>query len=328
MKRRTTATKNIINGFLLTMFFVACSLQTIFAATTSVLNSSTSATKNYLIDTPEEEAFTFDGNDDAAATTERSAGFYSILNTVLIKRGWKKENLCSAKDEVVSRVVREYGSIFIVHETVAAPPVCMFAGAEEVNAFQQKAGFVSAEINGTRIELQPAALEALQAARAEAQTLGLDITPRDGAEAARRNFADTLRLWKSRFEPACEHWKTEGRLTDEQIATLKSLPIKEQVAEVLKLERQGIYFNKFFNNSILFSVAPPGTSQHLSMLAFDVNEYANAQVREILARHGWFQTVRNDLPHFTFLGHKKDDLKKFGLREVETYTGKYWVPNV
>ncbi|MCA1850146.1 MAG: zinc ribbon domain-containing protein [Acidobacteria bacterium] len=36
--------------------------------------------------------------------------------------------------------------------------------------------------------------------------------PRDGAEAARRTYADTLRLWRSRFLPALEHWTKQGRL--------------------------------------------------------------------------------------------------------------------
>ena len=106
------------------------------------------------------------------------------------------------------------------------------------------------------------------------------------------------------------------------------MAVKEQVRAVLELEKQGIYFNKFFNNSILYSVAAPGASQHLSMLAFDVNEYRNPEVREILEKHGWFQTVRHDSPHFTFLGRPKEELSKLGLFEVQTYNGKFWVPNV
>ena len=46
------------------------------------------------------------------------------------------------------------------------------------------------------------------------------------------------------------------------------------------------------------------------MLAFDVNEFDNPRVREILAKHGWFQTVLSDLPHFTYLGLKEKDLPK------------------
>jgi hypothetical protein len=171
-------------------------------------------------------------------------------------------------------------------------------------------------------------MEALLSARAEALEKGLNITPRDGSEAGRRRFDDTIRLWKSRFEPACDYWTKQGRLTTGQVEKLKAMPIKQQVGEVLELEKQGIFFNKFFNNSILYSVAAPGTSQHLSMLALDVNEYENEQVREILAKYGWFQTVRNDQPHFTFLGQKQEDLNKLGLRESTNRNGRFWIPNV
>jgi hypothetical protein len=265
---------------------------------------------------------------DGANDAGNSKGFYNVLNQILTKRGWKKEDLCDRKDMVINRILREYGSIFVVNEKVLPPPVCMFTSAQEVESFQKKVGFVSAEIAGTRIELQSAAMQALLQAREEALQKGLNITPRDGSEAARRNFADTIRLWKSRFEPACEHWQKQGRLSAEQVEELKSLPVKEQIREVLLLEKQGIYFNKFFNNSILYSVAAPGTSQHLSMLALDVNEFENAEVRKILAKYGWFQTVQNDTPHFTFLGHKQEDLGKLGLKEVATRSGKFWIPNV
>lgn len=267
-----------------------------------------------------------DGNDDAAASANAQS-FYGIVNGLLIKRGWKKEELCDGKDLIINRIMREYGSVYVVIDKALPPPIGMFASAEEVENFQKKAGFTSAEIDGAKIELQPAAMEALLKARDAAQQQGLDITPRDGAEAGRRNYADTIRLWKSRFEPACDHWLSLGRLTAEQVTALKALPIKDQVREVLNLESQGIYFNKFFNNSILFSVAAPGTSQHLSMLALDINEYDNPAVRAILAEYGWFQTVRNDTPHFTFLGHKQELLKTFGLKKVMLNQRDFWIPN-
>ncbi len=59
-----------------------------------------------------------------------------------------------------------------------------------------------------------------------------------------------------------------------------------------------------------------------------VNEFENTEVRDILAKHGWFQTVRHDTPHFTFLGHKQENLKKLGLKELTTGNRKYWIPNV
>ena len=52
------------------------------------------------------------------------------------------------------------------------------------------------------------------------------------------------------------------------------------------------------------------------------------RVREILAKHGWFQTVLSDLPHFTFLGLKEKDLSKNGLKNVEVDGQTFWIPNV
>ena len=158
-------------------------------------------------------------------------------------------------------------------------------------------------------------------------TEGVSITPRDGAEAGRRTYRKTLDLWNSRFLKACDHWQGKGRLTADQVARLKSLPIKQQVDEVLKLEESGIYFNTFFNNSILYSVAAPGTSQHLSMLALDVSEFADEKVRRILARHGWFRTVQNDEPHFTYLGLEESKLPAYGLKKVSKNGGEYWIPD-
>lgn len=254
--------------------------------------------------------------------------FQNALTQVLLKQNRKKEDLCDEKDAVASRILRDYGSIFLVVENVLPPPVCIFSSSADVDKFQKQIGIAKSEIAGTHIELQPFAMEALLKAREEAQKFGLTITPRDGAIAGRRGFSETLRLWNSRFYPACDYWTKKGRLTEDQAARLRSLPLKEQVREVLELEKDGIYFNSSFNNSILYSVAAPGTSQHLALLAFDVVEYNNEQVRNILAKYGWHRTVRNDQPHFTFLGHKEADLPKFGLREIKNGNGKFWIPNV
>jgi hypothetical protein len=137
-----------------------------------------------------------------------------------------------------------------------------------------------------------------------------------------------VRLWNSRFEPALDYWLGQGRLTAEQVARLRSLPLSQQIAEVLELEKTGIYFSKDLSKSILYSIAAPGASQHIAMLAFDVNEFENPRVREILAKHGWFQTVLSDLPHFTFLGLKEKDLPKHGLRSLEINGQVFWIPNV
>ena len=109
---------------------------------------------------------------------------------------------------------------------------------------------------------------------------------------------------------------------------LQGLPLHQQVAEVLELERSGVFFSKDLSKSILYSIAAPGTSQHIAMLAFDVTEFDNQRVREILGKHGWFQTVLSDLPHFTFLGLKEKDLPKNGLKSVAVDGQTFWIPNV
>lgn len=263
----------------------------------------------------------------APLDTPKLQSFSNALAQILTKQNRKKEDLCDEKDAVAARILRDYGSIFLVVENVLPPPVCIFSSASDVDKFQKQIGIARSDIAGTKIELQPFAMEALLKARAEAQARGLDITARDGAIAGRRGFPETLRLWNSRFLPACDYWVKSGRLTEEEAARIKALPIREQVHEVLELEKQGLYFNSAFNNSILYSVAAPGTSQHLALLAFDVVEYQSEEVRAILARHGWHRTVRNDQPHFTFLGHQESELPKLGLREIKTPNGKFWIPN-
>lgn len=254
--------------------------------------------------------------------------FYEALAKALKKRKTKVENVCPPADPVARRILEEYGAIFVADKKVVPPPVCMFSNEEQVTRFQEKAGYESEFISFDHVELQPAALKQLLKAREEAQKEGLDITPRDGAEAGRRNYEDSVRLWNSRFEPALEYWLGQGRLTAEQVERLKSLPLAQQVGEVLELEKEGIYFSKDLSKSILYSIAAPGTSQHIAMLAFDVNEFENPRVREIMAKHGWFQTVLSDLPHFTFLGLKEKDLPKYGLRNVEVNGQMFWIPNV
>jgi hypothetical protein len=262
-----------------------------------------------------------DNNGDAAP-------FYDVLRKSLKKRKTSIEQICPSSDAVARRVLEDYGAIFLAHKKVLPPPVCVFTSDEQVVEFQDRAGYATERIGYDDVELQPEAMKQLLKAREEAQKENLDITPRDGAEAARRSFEDSLQLWDTRFLPALDYWQKQGRLTSEQVAHLKSLPLKNQIAEVLELEKSGIYFSKDLSKSILYSIAAPGTSQHIAMLAFDVTEFDNPRIREILAKHGWFQTVLSDLPHFTFLGLKEKDLPKHGLKQVEVDGQIFWIPNV
>ena len=258
----------------------------------------------------------------------KSIPFYEALAKALKKRKAKIETLCPPSDPVARRILEEYGAIFLAHKKVTPPPVCIFTNEEQVTKFQDDAGFDAEVIGYDEVVLQPEALKQLNKAREEAQKEGLDITPRDGAEAGRRNYEDSVRLWNSRFQPALDYWLSQGRLTEQEVTRLRSLPLSQQVAEVLELEKTGVYFSKDLSKSILYSIAAPGTSQHIAMLAFDVNEFLNPRVREIMAKHGWFQTVLSDLPHFTFLGLKEKDLPKHGLRSLEINGQVFWIPNV
>jgi hypothetical protein len=266
--------------------------------------------------------------DDVSAPAGKPVKFFEIFEAFAERRGLKTSVLCDETDFVSRRVLREYGAVFLSAETVVQPTVCVFESEREVAEFQKQTPNASVEIGGATIELQASALDALKAAREEAAKFGLDITPRDGAEAGRRSYADTLRLWNSRFLPALKHWQKRGRISSAEAAKLQAMPIREQVAAVLELEKRGMFFSRDLSKSILQSVAAPGTSQHLSLLAFDANEFSSIKVRKILARHGWFRTVKNDPSHFTFLGLPEKSLPASGLRKVNAPTGEYWVPNV
>ncbi len=259
---------------------------------------------------------------------EPSASFYEVLRKSLKKRKTVIESICPPSDAVARRILEDYGAIFIADRKVQIPPVCIFTSESQVEKFQDEADYITETIAGADIELQPAAMKALLKAREVAQKEGLDITPRDGPEAARRGYQDSLELWNTRFLPALDYWLAQGRLNEEQVERLKGMPLHLQIAHVLELEKNGIYFSKDLSKSILYSIAAPGTSQHIAMLAFDVNEFLDPRVREILAKHGWFQTVLSDLPHFTFLGLKEKDLPKHGLKSVEVDGQVFWIPNV
>lgn len=235
----------------------------------------------------------------------------------------------NAADEQLSRrVLAEYGALFVAALDVAVPPVCVFGSEQQVQEFQHQAQWAECLMAGATIELQPAAMKALLDACEDAAQENLHITPRGGPEAGRRSYADTLRLWESRYLPALAHWSGNGKLANEEANELRALETPAQIAAVLALEEQGLFFSKDFSKSVFYSVAPPGASQHLSMLAFDVTEFRDLRVRNILARHGWFQTVQSDLPHFTYLGFKEWELPDRGLRRIESGEQVFWIPEL
>lgn len=224
------------------------------------------------------------------------------------------------------KLLKEYGAMLVAKD-VTVPNRVVFKNEIEVAAFQSSVTKKRKNIGGFEIELQSAAMKKLKEAIAEAEENDLTITPR-GTDAAKRTYSETIGLWASRVNPALAHWVEKGKLTEAEAEKVRVLSPFEQVSEILKLEERGIYFSKDLSKTIIYSVAPPGTSQHLSLLALDINEHGNETVREILAHHGWFQTVISDLPHFTFLGAKENELSGFGLKKKIDGGRAFWIPNL
>lgn len=236
---------------------------------------------------------------------------------------------CPIADDLGARTVfREYGAIFVAGDGALVPSRCVFSDEKAVSTFHSRLNTVTRNIGGVTITLQEPAMRALEAARKEAVGRGLNLSPRGGARAASRNFADTKRLWDSRFLPGLDHWTSKGRITAAEAERIRKAPIPEQVTQVLEWEKEGIYFARGFAKSILYSVAAPGASQHISMLALDVSQFGDARVRKILAEHGWHRTVLSDLPHFTYLGATEDELPGLGLEKKTSGGQDFWVPKL
>jgi hypothetical protein len=249
--------------------------------------------------------------------------------------------ICDLENSVANRVFREYGAMFVGNSRIYADfkqaitgnqirflVNCVFQNEQQVALYQANVPSKTATIGGVTVELQADALDALMNAIAEARGKNLRITPRGGSMAAKRTYQDTVTLWNSRFYPALSYWTGRGRISRRDAEAVKSYDIQRQVEQVLEWEDQKIWFSKDLSKSILYSVAAPGASQHIFMLALDIEQFANKDVRAILARHGWFQTVKSDLPHFTYLGVEELQLPSLGLQAVFVSGQKFWIPKM
>lgn len=234
------------------------------------------------------------------------------------------------RSPIEKRLLAEYGAMFVA--TATPPPVIVFSDAKEVEAFQSSLTAARAVFGEHEIELQSKALSALVAAAREIKEIGASLSAR-GSDAGRRSYQDTEKLWTRNVTRGLEHWQNLDRITAESAESIRRLPLAKQVEEILKLEQtEHLFFGTFFDKSILYSVAAPGASQHLSMLAFDVAEYEDPEAEETLRRHGWYRTVLADLPHFTYLGHDPEALPGLGLARIQRSSGNrvydFWVPDL
>lgn len=255
------------------------------------------------------------------------ADFRKVVEKQLGNKKQKLSEVCPIDSNIVAkRVFKDYGAMFVSVDSVKFPSKCVFSTEDEVLSFQNTVKASTKTINGVSVTLQEAAMKALNSAIAEAAKAGLKITPRGGS-ASKRSFADTARIWNSRFEPGLKHWTAKGKISAAAGESARRMDIIDQVAQVMRWEEQQLWFSTRFNYSIFSSVAAPGTSQHLSMIAFDVAEFGNKDVKAILNKHGWFQTIIDDLPHFTYIGRSENDLPKFGLVKTTRDGVAFWIPN-
>ncbi|MCY7375570.1 MAG: D-alanyl-D-alanine carboxypeptidase family protein [Pyrinomonadaceae bacterium] len=270
-------------------------------------------------------------NKNSIANSKNSETSNNQMPVTEIKNGGFTANLpgefVQPTDAVGQKLLKEYGALFVARGGATPPKTVIFKSEAEVAAFQNGLQKSKESIGGFNVELQAAAMKNLQDAIAEAKQNNLNITPR-GADSAKRDYAGTVEIWASRVNPGLTHWVGKGKLTEAEAAKIRALSPFAQVPEIFKLESSGMFFSKDLSKSIIFSVAPPGTSQHLSMLALDVSEHDNSKVRDVLAKHGWFQTVVSDLPHFTFLGVAENQLSGLGLKKVNDGGRAFWLPSL
>jgi hypothetical protein len=229
-------------------------------------------------------------------------------------------------DEVGQKMLKEYGSMFVA-KGVTPPSVVVFKNESEVTAFQAGVQKSSEKIGGFTVELQAAAMNALKEAIGEAQGKKLSITPRK-PDSSIRSYQQVLDNWASRVNPGLVFWVGKGKLQKSEADRIKALSPVDQISEIFKLEDQGMFFAEGNQKTIIYSVAPPGTSQHISMLALDVAQFDKPEVRKVLANHGWFQTIPSDLPHFTYLGVQESELPNLGLKKTTSNGREFWIPNL
>lgn len=265
----------------------------------------------------------------ARSTSEVACGAL-VRNHHVIFQDLLAERIPEITSALEARLGRDYGSIFI---TTATPPPCIvFRDDQQVRDFQSSVAISRHTLGEYTIELQAVAMEALVAAAGQASRSGASITAR-AADAGRRSYGDTVGLWLRNVERGLDHWVAAGRIDPEHAERVRRLPLSDQVETILNMEDTSeLYFGTYFDRSILYSVAAPGSSQHLSLLAFDVKEYRDLSVEQALNEQGWYRTVVGDLPHFTYLGRTETVLIKLGLKQdVRKHDGhvyRFWIPDL
>lgn len=183
-------------------------------------------------------------------------------------------------------MLKTYGSVFVNSEVgIKLPPKGIFANEQETQDFQSH--LTMSHVDETRdCYLQKSAADALNKAR---KLQNIPLKSGYGSGDCTRTFNTNLRFWH-------------------KYANNQTLARVQQGKET----------------KILGVVAPPGTSQHLWGLAIDLR-LSNQKQREALYQNGWFQTVENDVPHWTYIGLLEQDLPLFGFQNKVIRGISYWL---
>ncbi|MHC5858811.1 D-alanyl-D-alanine carboxypeptidase family protein [Nostoc sp.] len=183
-------------------------------------------------------------------------------------------------------LLRTYGAVFVNQDIgIKLPQQDLFANEKETQDFQ--ATLTMGHVDGTNdCYLQKSAADALNKARIQQN---IPLKSGYGSGDCTRTFNTNLRFWH-----------------------------KYANDQVLAKVQQGK------ETKILGLVAPPGTSQHLWGLAIDLRVGSKEQ-RKALNQNGWFQTVENDTPHWTYVGLSEDNLSLFGFKKQAIRGITYWI---
>ncbi|MEH2044935.1 D-alanyl-D-alanine carboxypeptidase family protein [Nostoc sp.] len=183
-------------------------------------------------------------------------------------------------------LLRSYGAVFVNPDIeIKLPPKDIFANEQETQKFQ--ATLRMGHVDGTNdCYLQKPAADALNKARTQQH---IPLKSGYGSGDCTRTFNTNLKFWN-----------------------------KYANNQVLAKVQQGK------ETKILGLVAPPGTSQHLWGLAIDLHVGSKEQ-RKALNQNGWFQTVENDVPHWTYVGLSEENLPLFGFKKKVVQSITYWI---
>ncbi|MEH2183668.1 D-alanyl-D-alanine carboxypeptidase family protein [Nostoc sp.] len=183
-------------------------------------------------------------------------------------------------------LLRSYGAVFVNQDIgIKLPQKDIFANEQETQEFQ--ATLTMGHIDGTNdCYLQKPAADALNKARFQQK---IPLKSGYGSGDCTRTFNTNLKFWN-----------------------------KYANNQVLAKVQQGK------ETKILGLVAPPGTSQHLWGLAIDLRVGSKEQ-RKALNQNGWFQTVENDVPHWTYVGLSEENLPLFGFKKQTIRGTTYWM---